>query len=624
MCGLGVAALTLTSCNDWLDVNQDPDAPSAESTPYQLRLAHIQFYTNHGHQIGDWRTSMQCGDWTRNYGGSTYWYVSYGCPTTSVNTTCYQWWFVGAYCNVPDMYEKAMADENPHYAGVAKIIEAYGTMLMADLYGEMPFSDIPTGSATPTYDTGKELFQASLKSLDDGLALLESHPGALDPAKPALSVGDWWNNGDVSKWIKLGYMLKARWLNHLIKKGNGKCVKDENGVYTTLKYDPELILACLDKAMQSNADNTVIYHTDDNGATHDDLGWDEPVDYSPLYSVCGMNSGYMVTKMLYNNLTNFGGYGVEDPRADRIIPWAYSANTTAANANNPALKWNGHWRRSLGVDMNSGINAAGGPIRAGYSDAKGGWWIDSSNPDRLGDTVYVECTTESKGYDGNIDLLYRRQAGNDNSKESGSFYSRVSAPTYVGTYSECCFIRAEILFNQGNKAGAFDWYKKGIKASMDQMNVKLNAWVSEDPGLKNCPSFVPMADADIQNFLNNGIGTASDITLGKILLQKRISLMYSLEIWSDMRRYDYKYDIFGWEMPDYYNHDSDCPKRLPHKDWRRWSQCSHEQNYNAKNLQAIGEKVPGARLVGADGKPCEWYKQDDVYEVPIWWDSDQE
>ncbi|MBQ2490872.1 MAG: hypothetical protein II539_04180, partial [Muribaculaceae bacterium] len=40
--------------------------------------------------------------------------------------------------------------------------------------------------------------------------------------------------------------------------------------------------------------------------------WGEPVDYSPLFSVSGMNAGYMATKMLEDNLTNFGGYGVED------------------------------------------------------------------------------------------------------------------------------------------------------------------------------------------------------------------------------------------------------------------------------------------------------------------------
>src|SRR3712207_7429642 len=37
-----------------------------------------------------------------------------------------------------------------------------------------------------------------------------------------LSVGDNWNNGDVTKWVKFCYLLKARWLNHLSKKQPGK------------------------------------------------------------------------------------------------------------------------------------------------------------------------------------------------------------------------------------------------------------------------------------------------------------------------------------------------------------------------------------------------------------------
>ena len=613
LCGLGAAALSLTSCNDWLDVNVDPNTPSAESTPYELRLAHIEFYTNSGHAFANWRTSMQSGFWTRNFGGGTYWYSSYWCPTTSPVTTPYQWWFVGAYCNVPDMYEKALADENWHYAGVAKIIEAYGTMLMADLYGEMPFSDIPSGSATPTYDTGKELFLACLSNVEDGISLLEDHP-TIDATKPSLAQGDFWNNGDVSKWIKLGYFLKARWLNHLNKKAAGS--------YTEGKYDATEILACLGKAMQSNADNTIVVHTDDNGATHDVLGWDEPVDYCPLYSVCGMNSGYMATRMLEDNVTNFGGYGVEDPRADKLIPWAYNEKIKS----NPAdgLKWQDGWRRSKGVDMQSSINAAGGPLRAAWSAAKG-WYINSENADRLGDTIYVEETSESKGFYGQPSIIFYREKGYEGARESGSFYTRVSSPTYIATYAEACFIKAEVLFKQGNKQGAFDAYKAGVKASMEQMNVRLENWCQEDNNLRSCPSFTPIPASSIENFINTGIGNAGDITLGHILMQKKIALIHSLEEWNDMRRYDFNPNIFfGWGIPDYFNYDADCAKRLPNKQWRRWAQCSHEQNYNSVNLNAIGAKVPGARTVDSKGNAVVWYKQDDIYEVPIWWDSDQE
>ena len=71
------------------------------------------------------------------------------------------------------------------------------------------------------------------------------------------------------------------------------------------------------------------------------------------------------------------------------------------------------------------------------------------------------------------------------------------------------------------------------------MNSKLKVWCNEDENLKKCPSFTPIEQADIDNFLANGIGSSADITLGKIMTQKRLSLMFSMENWNDMRRYDY-------------------------------------------------------------------------------------
>lgn len=380
----------------------------------------------------------------------------------------------------------------------------------------------------------------------------------------------------------------------------------------------DAILAALAKGPQSNSDNTVVWHTDDNSATHDNLGWDEPVDYSPLYSVCGMNGGYMVTKMLYDNLTNFAGYGVEDPRADRIIPWALSKKSDKAVKE---IKWDGNWRRSLGVDMTSDAcpNFQGGPLRAGYGES--GWWIDSEEPSRLGDTVYVECTSTSKGYAAASDLLYRRNNKYDNSKESGSFYTRVSSPTYIGTYSEACFIKAEVLFNKGDKSGAYEAYKEGIKASMEQMNVSLQFWVSGDQNLADCPSFRPMSQSEMDNFLANGIGTSGNLTLGKILTQKRIALHFSVEIWNDMRRYDFNPEYFlGWAVPAYHSQVVKATQAIPDgKQFRRWIQCSHELNYNSKNLHAIGNQVPGADMARE-----QWNAAEDAWTINVWWDSDQQ
>ena len=447
-----------------------------------------------------------------------------------------------------------------------------------------------------------------METIDKAIELLEKGQSQ-DPSLPTLAAGDFWNHGDLNKWIKLAYMLKARWINKLNKKGAGS--------YKDGKYDADEILRCLDKAMQSNADNTIVNHTDDNGPTHDVLGWDEPVDYSPLFSVSGMNSGYMATKMLYDNLTNFAGKGVEDPRADHILPWAYSPNREENGIDANGVKWNGHWRRTLGVDMASEINSQGGPLRAMFNTGTNSWYINSSNEARKGDTVYIEGTSDCKGYFANPSILYcRAGSGQFQSAESGTFYTRVSSPTYIGTYAEW----------KGDKAGAYAAYRAGIKASRELMNEKLRVWIAEDPSLASCPSFTPMTDEAINNFLDNGIGTQGELSLGHILMQKRIALMFSYEIWNDMRRYDFDSNIFfGWSIPAYHYKVVAATNAIPEgKQYRRWRQCSHEYKYNSVNLQAIGEKVPGARMTDSEGNKVIWNTQDDAWTIPVWWDSDQE
>jgi len=605
-----VCVLALASCNEWLDVNTDPENPSSESALFQNRLAHIEFYTNSANQFAAWRTSMSMGDWTRYFNGGNYWHMSYWYPVSGAVTTAYQWWFVGAACNIGDMYDKAYAAEAWHYCGVAKVIRAYGFMLMTDLHGEMPYTDALSENATPVYDNGKTIYLGVLAELDEGIEFL-SRSQAAD--LPSLAEGDWWGGGNVQKWIKFANLLKARYCAKLNKK--------QTGSYLEGKYDTATILAALNAGPQSIDDDMVIFHTDDNSQTHDVLGWDEPIDYSPIFSVCGMNAGYMVTETLVKNLTDFGGYGVEDPRADKVIPWAYDSKN---KENSPKdIKWDGNWRRSRGVDMTStdSPNLSSGPLRAAWNASKG-WYVDSDVAARQDDIYYVECTSYCKGYFGGDNILYYR-AGRTapESAESGSFYSRVSSPTYLGTYAEACFIKAEILYNQGDKSGAFTAYKNGIKASMDRMNVSLEKWVAEDPALADCPSFTPMTSSDINYYLNNGIGTAADLTLGKIMTQKRLALHYSVEIWNDMRRYDFDENIFlNWKQPIYHDYVDAAKRAIPAgKQLRRWQQCSHEYNYNKVNLQAIASEVPGAK-VDSD----MWNTEPDVWTINVWWDSNQQ
>ena len=606
LCAFAAVAVSVTSCSKWLDVNTDPDNPTSASATLQNRLPWIEFYTNYAYQVASWRTTMQCGDWTRNSNnGGNYFNASIWNPVVGITTTPYQLFFVGAGANIQDMYDKGMAQEAYHYAGAARIIRGLGFMMLVDLYGEMPYTEALGADATPSYDDGQTIYMGVLKELEEGIELMGKTQG---PDAPSLAEGDIWNGGNTDKWIKLGHLLRARAMIHLTKK--------DAGSYEEGKYDESAILAELAAAQQSNSDNTV-QAQQDTGMSYTDPLWSEPTDYSPFYSVCGMNAGYIPTEMLVNNLTNFAGLGVEDPRADKILPWAVSRKSATTPAN---VVFKGIWRRSIGVDMTTPATplANSGPIRSDFDPAKGGWYIATESDARRGDTLYVENWAGSKGYAKDPDFYARRKKGDDNSRLSGTFYNRPDVPSLLGTYMEACFIKAEVLFNKGDKPGAFTAYSNGIKASLELMNSQLKVWTAAEATTAGCPSFTPWTDAEINSFMSNGIGTAADLTLGRILTQKRVAMMFSLETWNDMRRYDYdKTLFFGWDIPYRHSQVAAATKAIPAgQTWRRWRQCSHEVNYNAENLKAIGEKVPGAKTESE-----LWQTEPDMWTIPVWWDQ---
>ena len=615
---VGALSMATTSCDDWLDVNVNPNTPTDVSANYANRLAHMQHYTWWANQFAGQAATVITGDYTASSR------VSHaGCwaqweMTEWRSTACYQWWFVGAACNIEQTMKSAEEAQAWHYLGAAYFIRAYGFMLMNDLYGEMPYEDAVGSNTSPTYNNGKEMYQLILADIDKAIEYLSmSQPATATP----LSANDSWANGDVNKWLKAAYLLKARHLNHLTRKGNGNIAD--------LKWDAEAILACLDKAEQSNADDMIVNHRDVK-TTSVDILWSENTEYHPLYSVFGMNTGYYFTKKVFDNLTNFNGNGLEDPRADHILPWAYSQKSanTPAEMYGQKIKWsdNGNWRRTVGLDMSTLIRTQAAPYVTSWDADNKRFIVESTDTERLGDTIFVDQTSGSVGDGEYINLFYyvdrKKGEGAANSATSGTFGTRPSSPGLIATYAEACFIRAEVEMRRGNKGAAFDAYKKGIEAHMRLMNEKLKTWCSEDQSLAECPSFVPMSDADIQKYLEQGIGSAADISLAKIMTQKGIALMFQPESWNDMRRYDFSEEIFlNYHKPAEWDINSGSKLTVPAGKFpRRIRVSSWEYQNNTVQLNAIGSEVYGANTSAPGGN---WWKENDMWTIPVWWDNDQ-
>lgn len=611
----GALALSLTACNDWLDINVDPNSPTAESVDYHMLLPWCQFYMSHDYLNTGSNCSMYPGYIIRTSNarelGAAVWNL--GAATRRANT--YQWFFVGVGPNLNVIYEKAMADEAYYYAGASRLLKAYGFMLMTDIFGEMPYTEAFGSAISPKFDTGRTIFMGCLDDIDEAIELFQK---VQPTTATAFAKGDSWNNGDPQKWLKFAYLLKARWLNHLSKK--------EAGSYKDGKYDADAILACLDKAMKSNADNTVIRHTDTNGNTQDVLGWAETVDYSTIFSCVGMNSGFYPTKTYYDNLTNFLGKGIEDPRADKFLPWARSVKSASTPA---AIKWSadGKWRRSLGADLQTNIVSNSGPFTSSWDAAAGKWYCNTDLDERKGDTVYVHMRSNSRGYNGGIDLIRREEAGNDASATSSVFQVHADTPTYLGSYWEACFIRAEVLCRKGNLGDAAAELQKAVRAHMEAVNEQLAKWDGNASDLmKSCPAYTKMEQADIDNYINNVIAAASgkEELMAAIMTQKLISEMFMVETWNDFRRHDFDKNVFlNWDLPFEFRtnpvYQTYCPMG---KGPRRWAPAAIEIQYNVANVEAIGAEIPGVSELplGADGA---WYNSAQISTVNVWWDSKQ-
>lgn len=90
------------------------------------------------------------------------------------------------------------------YSGIAKVIEANAIGTIADLFGDVPYSEISDDAIPdPKFDSQKEVFAQLQTLLDGAITDLATAPSTAVPE-------DLYFNGNTQKWSKVAYTLKAR------------------------------------------------------------------------------------------------------------------------------------------------------------------------------------------------------------------------------------------------------------------------------------------------------------------------------------------------------------------------------------------------------------------------------
>lgn len=207
-----IVALSFTSCKKYLDdIEANPNAP--ENVGPKVLLANVEVATFANFTGNNARRSAIFTQHISGTGFQMADVANYSVFEGDV-VTDWQTIYSGALVNAQIIIDKYGA-ENPYYAGMAKILKAMNLGLATDLWGDVPDKEALDGlnlNLTPHFDAQQTVLADIQALLSDGISDLQKPVGSnvLFP-----SAEDYMFNGDNNGWIRIAYVLKARYANRL-------------------------------------------------------------------------------------------------------------------------------------------------------------------------------------------------------------------------------------------------------------------------------------------------------------------------------------------------------------------------------------------------------------------------
>jgi len=290
----GVLALA-AGCDNFLDVNNNPNGPSAATVSPNLYLAPMLNWLVTDPQ---WDAPYGIPNYVQNFMDVTTNYHhtildEMGDFNTDVGKQAWRdvYWSWGQ--NLIDMNTKAEAQQRWDLLGVGMILKGWGWEELAGLHGDIIVKEAFDQSRSKfDYDTEKYALDAAMTYLDSAIVLLQRTDGAVDAAY--LAVGDHIYNGDRTKWLKFAYGARAILENRYSNKAS--------------LYNPTQIIADVDKSFTSNDDDALMKFL---GTQHDDLNF-----FGPTRQNVTTKRQTQFTVQLMDG-TVFGG--TVDPRMSRML-----------------------------------------------------------------------------------------------------------------------------------------------------------------------------------------------------------------------------------------------------------------------------------------------------------------
>ena len=250
----GSVALT-AGCQEFLDVNTNPNAPGPAVLPPNLYLAPMIHWMVTGQQFDGRFIARYTQQWMLPTAGlpSTWDRMGYD-PGSDNGGQVWRdvYWSFGQ--NLIDMMNKAEAEQRWDLLGVGHILKAYGWHTLTGLHGEIIIKEaFDANRVTFPYDSQEFAYQEARRHLQEAIKNLQRTDGRVN--QEYLARGDKMYNGDRTKWLKLAYGFLALNLNHYTNKAS---------------YDPAAVIAAVDNSFTSNADDALLAYP---ATTNDDTNF---------------------------------------------------------------------------------------------------------------------------------------------------------------------------------------------------------------------------------------------------------------------------------------------------------------------------------------------------------------
>lgn len=532
-------ALSTTSCDDFLDVNKNTDAP--DYVEGYLYLAGIQqaYY-------GIYFDLRALCPLTQMMGTSSYtnFANNYYSKASDAGGEAWRMVYWNQGMNLENMINQSEAAENWTLAGIGYAIKAYSWDFLTKVNGEAPMKQafVP-GLLSHEYDYQDAIYDQVRVWAKKAIECLEKEDKTNYGTR--ISQNDYIYGGDKAKWIKFAYAVIARNLASLTNKNDFK-----------QKYYDEFIDAC-NKAFASNDDNALVKITGggadaaqssynnfwgpyrgnlSNSYWQHDFAVQTMTGTMPIYN----EEGNKITHTII--VKNDKGEEVEQthPR----FPYELAEKQIICDT----LEEVGHFdpRPLLKLGTASGNDTTGvkDPKLFRKYYFKGSGFTSATGPIGQAENFWgrTEAITDAK--DGEGRWLYSN-----------------GAPYVLTTYAELLFDLAEVQFKYGSKADAFETWKKAIAADMEfsakyiqkESLVTVGGKVYHQGDKVDQATFKAMA----QEYLNGPFVAGlpmSEFSLSHIMMQKYIALFPwgASEVWVDLRKYHFDIAYTG-DVPSFGN-----------------------------------------------------------------------